>query len=260
MAATQANQGARRAKGTLTKKEVVREAIALIDKQGADACSMRNVASRVGVTAMALYSYVPSRDALLNDACEAFLGSIEMRPRPGELWDDTLIRCMHALRHACLRHPNLAALTNHPAVGGGLEPFMVRLRSLFLAQGMPEDVAIQLTVAADAFFAGFMLRAKQLIDRQEAQPAKASGGRVAGGGAQPAHPADATKRLALTSRVPGMLTGRGRYDEPPALNERWRKTLSAGYSSQSFENGLVIIVEGVRACMDPDPCDWRTLR
>lgn len=269
MATTQANQGARRAKGTLTKKEVVREAIALIDKQGADACSMRNVASRVGVTAMALYSYVPSRDALLNDACEAFLGSIEMRPRPGEMWDDTLIRCMHALRHACLRHPNLAALTNHPAVGGGLEPFMVRLRSLFLAQGMPEDVAIQLTVAADAFFAGFMLRSGQLMERvQEGDAAQLSAARKSKGvsdeastddrPATPAHPADASKRLAVASRVPGMLTGRGRQAPPFVPNEHWRRTTAAGYSSSSFGNGLVIIVEGLRACLAPDPCNWRT--
>ena len=194
-----AKNATRRAKGTLTKEEVVREAMRLIEQEGVDACSMRNVATRVGVTAMALYSYVPSRDALLNEACVAFLSTVDARPRPGERWDDTLIRCMRALRNACMQHPRIAALTNDPAVGAGLEPYLMRLRALFLAQGMPEEIAIQLTVAADAFFAGFMLRSGQLVERVHdgdgSQAATGRKGRAGTGDASasthsaaPAHP------------------------------------------------------------------------
>lgn len=264
-----AGTAVRRAKGTLTKEEVVREALRLIEEDGVEACSMRNVAKRVGVTAMALYSYVPSRDALLNEVCVAFLSAVEARPRPGERWDETLIRCMRLLRNECMQHPRIAALTNDPAVGAGLEPYLMRLRALFLAQGMPEEIAIQLTVAADAFFAGFMLRAGQLVERTregdgvqvaagrkgKSAPGDASTGSQAAG---PAHPADASKRLAVTSRVPGMLTGRTHQAPPPVPNEHWRRTTAAGYSASSFENGLLIIAEGLRACLDPYPCDWRT--
>lgn len=264
-----AKNATRRAKGTLTKEEVVREAMRLIEQEGVDACSMRNVATRVGVTAMALYSYVPSRDALLNEACVAFLSTVDARPRPGERWDDTLIRCMRALRNACMQHPRIAALTNDPAVGAGLEPYLMRLLALFLAQGMPEEIAIQLTVAADAFFAGFMLRSGQLVERVHdgdgSQAATGRKGRAGTGDASasthsaaPAHPADASKRLAVTSRVPGMLTGRTHQAPPPVPNEHWRRTTAAGYSASSFENGLLIIAEGLRACLDPYPCDWRT--
>lgn len=243
---------AKRAKGTLTKDDVMREALRLIDEEGIDACSMRSLAARIGVTAMALYSYVPSRDALLDEACRAFLAGVEVRARPGEFWDDSLVRCMHGLRRSCILHPRLARLTIHPSVGRGLEPFMLRMRSLFLAQGMPEDVAVQLTVATDAFFAGFMLRAGQLVERRSDESSEGEGRDVA-----LRHPADATNRLAVASRVPGLLTGRVREDAP-VLNERWRRTLSAGYSAQSFENGLVIIIEGVRSCVGSDSCDWRT--
>lgn len=264
-----AEAAVRRAKGTLTKEEVVREALRLIEREGVEACSMRNVAKRVGVTAMALYSYVPSRDALLNEVCVAFLSAVEARPRPGERWDETLIRCMRLLRNECMQHPRIAALTNDPAVGAGLEPYLMRLRALFLAQGMPEEIAIQLTVAADAFFAGFMLRSGQLVERVReddasrafaARKGKGVSGEASAGNhpSSPVHPADASKRLAVTSRVPGMLTGHTRQAPPPVPNEHWRRTTAAGYSSSSFENGLVIIAEGLRACLAPNPCDWRT--
>ena len=32
----------------------------------------------------------------------------------------------------------------------------------------------------------------------------------------------------------------------------------AGYSERSFENGLFVIIEGIRAGAAPDPCQWRT--
>ncbi len=247
----------RRAKGTLTKDEVLGEALSLIDEQGAASCSMRNLAARLGVTAMALYSYVPSRDALLNEACAAFLTGIELRAHPGERWDDTLIRCMRMLRNECVQHPRVAALLDDPAVGAGLEPFLMRLRTLFIRQGMPEEIAIQLSVAVDALFAGFMLRSGQLVERRaDAGDARGAGTSASGGRAS--HPADASKRLAVASRVPGMLTGRGRQDPPFVPNEHWRRTTEAGYSAASFENCLLIITEGLRACLAPNPCDWHT--
>ena len=60
------------------------------------------------------------------------------------------------------------------------------------------------------------------------------------------------------SRVPGMLTERGRQAPPFVPNKHWRRTTAAGYSAASFENCLLIITEGLRACLAPDPCDWRT--
>lgn len=48
-----------------TVDEVVHVAIALADEQGLAALTMRSVAARLGVRAMALYTYVPSRNVLV---------------------------------------------------------------------------------------------------------------------------------------------------------------------------------------------------
>lgn len=231
-----------RKKGTLTKEEVVRAALLLVNEAGPSGCSMRALGAKLGVSAMAVYGYVPSREALLNEACALFLSRIDTRSVPGEPWETTLLRTMHALRNACQQHPNVAALLNDPLVGEGLEPYMMRLRALFLAQGMPEEIAIQLVAIADSFFAGFVLRSKQRVEREKDKEQEP----------------ESTQQtsFAAVSRVPGMLTGRRETVARP--NDRWRKSVAAGYSARSFENGLYVIIEGIRAGAAPDPCEWRT--
>ena len=239
-----------RKKGTLTKEQVVRAALLLINEAGPDGCSMRALGAKLGVSAMAVYGYVSSREALLNEACALFLSRIDTRAVPGELWEDTLLRTMHSLRNACQAHPHVAQLLNDPLVGEGLEPYMMRLRALFLAQGMPEEIAIQLVAITDSFFAGFVLRSKQRVEREQEKKDAPRGSSQ--GDADAVQPAS----FAAVSRVPGLLTGR----REPALrpNERWRKSVAAGYSARSFENGLFVIIEGIRAGASPDPCNWRT--
>ena len=49
-----------------TARSILLAARALLDEGGAQAISMRKVAQRVGVTAMAIYRHFPDRDALVN--------------------------------------------------------------------------------------------------------------------------------------------------------------------------------------------------
>lgn len=49
-----------------TAERIARAARRLLDKQGADAVTMRRVAAAVGITAMAVYRHYPDRKGLLN--------------------------------------------------------------------------------------------------------------------------------------------------------------------------------------------------
>lgn len=53
-------------KRTLTVEQIVEAAVALADAEGIDNVSMRRVAERLGVGAMSLYRYVPSKAELLD--------------------------------------------------------------------------------------------------------------------------------------------------------------------------------------------------
>ena len=223
---------AQRKRGTLTKKEVVIAACRLIEEKGVDACSMRALGNKLGVTAMALYGYYPSHEALMNAVCECFLAHADTRPVPGERWDDTLYRTMTSLYMLCKQRPYVAEVMNHVEVGIGLEPYMMRLRKLFIDERMPEPIAIQVVAMADAYVAGFVARTRQRVVLGEAQD-------------QEVHEP--------VSRVQGLLTGRV-PDRGP--DKRWKQTVKASYGDRSFENGLFIITEGVRAGAAPDPCDW----
>ena len=239
----------KRKRGTLTKAEVIATAYAIIDADGVDACSMRALGSKLGVTAMAVYGYVPSREMLLNEVMARFLERVDTRAVRGEQWGETLLRTMHSLRKACIEHPHFAELMNNPCISDGLELYMMRLRAIYLAQGMPEEIAVQLLSIADAFFAGFCLRSSQRVEKGEEPSSLDSNAHGAGDGT----------RFATESRVPGMLTGhRAPTTRIVRPNERWRRTVKAGYSDRSFQTGLFVIIEGIRAGAAPDPCAWRT--
>jgi len=48
-----------------TKQKILKAACKLFDRKGADAVTMRRVATAVGITPMAIYRHFPNRDALL---------------------------------------------------------------------------------------------------------------------------------------------------------------------------------------------------
>ena len=150
-----------RKKGTLTKDEIVQCAFNLIANKGTEGCSMRALGNELGVSAMALYGYIPSRESLLNEVVERFLKTVDTRALRGERWEDTLIRTTLSLRRAFVSSPHFAELMCDPCVGPGIEPYMLELRLIYLGQGMPEDIAVQLIAITDSYLTGLALRARQ---------------------------------------------------------------------------------------------------
>src|SRR5580658_8888177 len=79
-------------------------ALALADESGLGAVTMQAVATRLGVTPMALYRHVGTKAELLDGLVERLLG--ELAPLPAELsWDDRLAAAAHGIRAVARRHP-----------------------------------------------------------------------------------------------------------------------------------------------------------
>ena len=72
-----------------TAERIARVALAMLEKQGPEAVSMRRVAERVGITPMAIYHHFPNREALLNTITDRefrkLLSHIESHPLEGTL-------------------------------------------------------------------------------------------------------------------------------------------------------------------------------
>lgn len=99
----------RRKPRDLTREKIVSAALALVDRTGADAITMRGVADAVGVTPMALYNHFSSKRDLLLAIAESVIGAAEFDSGQAD-WRDRVRHCFNVLRNLCLRHPGLPRL------------------------------------------------------------------------------------------------------------------------------------------------------
>jgi AcrR family transcriptional regulator len=106
-------------KRALTLKGIVEAAVRVGAAEGLEAVSMSRVASELGVSPMALYRYVPSKNDLLTLMMDAVFGSPPPMPDRGERdWRAALSDWMWAMRAALGRHPWMmrAPITGPPSM------------------------------------------------------------------------------------------------------------------------------------------------
>lgn len=93
---------------TLTRERVLAAAVALADREGLAAVSMRRVGQEVGVEAMSLYTHVKGKDDLLAAMADSVVGEIAVAlPGPGQPtdWKALLRATIMEARAVMLRHP-----------------------------------------------------------------------------------------------------------------------------------------------------------
>ena len=74
----------------LSRDLIVEQAFALIDEAGLEAFSLRALGRRLQASPMALYTYFPSKDALVDAVFARMRDEYDNAPVPGERWDDTV--------------------------------------------------------------------------------------------------------------------------------------------------------------------------
>lgn len=220
-----AEQGKQAQRAALTAEGIVEIATELIEREGLAAFTMRSLGRELGVSAMAVYGYFPSREALLAAVLERFMAGLDTDPIPGERWDDTLRRTMGSIYRMEVAHPQLASIEVNPSAGyEGLAEHTEKIVNLHLAQGMPESVLRQAWALVDAYLTGFV--GNTLAMRYwNAQSATESAGK-----------GDASSR------------------------PLWQSVVGDAYTEDAFAHGVEIIIQGIRSLAAPDPCEWSTPR
>ena len=105
----------------LRMSDVVRKAVALADREGLGALSMRRLAEELGVTAMSLYTYVPGKGELLDLMTDAVCAETARPEHEGRPWRDRLTGIAHENWALYQRHPWLLQVaTNRPVLGPNL--------------------------------------------------------------------------------------------------------------------------------------------
>jgi AcrR family transcriptional regulator len=95
----------RRGRG-LSRDRVLRSAVEFADESGIESVTMRRLAGRLGVEAMALYNHVANKEALLDGMVGVVLAEInDATTDIGGPWKPALRRRILAAREVMLRHP-----------------------------------------------------------------------------------------------------------------------------------------------------------
>ncbi len=152
----------------LDRRRILGAAVEFIDSRGLGALTMRRLGAHLGVEAMALYRYVPSRENLLDGVVETVIdelyGDPDVHLAPGNGWQDYLQRLAHGVRRIALAHPEVFPLVaTRPPAAPWVRPPLRSLRwveSFLVAlidSGFSQEAAVSAYRAYSSFLLGHLL-------------------------------------------------------------------------------------------------------
>lgn len=146
---------------SLSLAEVVAAAVELADAEGLEALSMQRLAGRLGVTTMALYRYVPSKEDLVLLAVDAAGAGAPDLPLAGEGWRQGLERWARAQDALLRRHPWIVRVPiSTPPMGPGQVAWMEAFLRCLADTGLTPDERIGIL----NLVSGFVLQHRRLYD------------------------------------------------------------------------------------------------
>jgi AcrR family transcriptional regulator len=94
---------------TLNRERVILQALAILDREGPEAITVRRLADQLAVSPMAVYNHVASKKDLLESVAAHIVTSIDFSSRSSD-WRKRVCTCFRRLRQGCLRHPHVIPL------------------------------------------------------------------------------------------------------------------------------------------------------
>ena len=140
----------------LSREHIVRAAIEIADEEGIQALSFRRMAAKLGVSTMALYWYVDSKEDVLDLMVDAVYAEMTFpQPSSESWWADCMILATQ-VRKVMQRHPWLASLSNNrPLLGPNAlklhECLLTTLSTLALDKSMTLAIAEMIGVYVRGF-------------------------------------------------------------------------------------------------------------
>jgi AcrR family transcriptional regulator len=135
----------RRERPALNRDLIVSEAVRLLDSEGIDALSMRRLATRLGAGATSLYSYIDSKDDLIELVVDEIYRQIQVPDATSAVsWRAAITRSAHSMRLIILQHPWVVSVLGDAGLAY-LGPNMMRMSdgmlALFQAAGFAAEEA-----------------------------------------------------------------------------------------------------------------------
>ena len=167
-AAAGSNGGLAAGRSGLDRQRILAAAVQFIDRHGVHELTMRRLGAELSVEAMALYRYVPGREALLDGIVDTVVdelfGDPDVHFEADAGWVDYLHRLAHGLRRIALAHPEVFPLVaTRPPAAPWVRPPLRSLRWIesmlraLTSAGFTGDDAATVYKAFSSFLLGHLL-------------------------------------------------------------------------------------------------------
>jgi TetR/AcrR family transcriptional regulator, tetracycline repressor protein len=163
----------------LTRAQIVAAAIALVDRDGLAALSMRRLAADLGVGPMSLYYHVPDKAALEDLIFDAVMGEVDFSADdPSLAVEERAVGLGNALRAALLTHPNAVpiTLTRSARSPGQLRPVEMMLGILYDVGLHPTDAIAAVDIIGQYVFGTTLAYVNHLSQPDESTSVPEAGG------------------------------------------------------------------------------------
>lgn len=208
----------------LTADRVIDGAMALADRIGVDALTIRKIAAEIGAKPMSIYHHVPNKDAIIDRMVDRVFAEIEPPPTGADWRSAIVVRC-RSMRAVLLAHPWAAPLMESrtspgPATLGHHDAVL----GCFRTAGFSLALTGHAYAVIDAFMYGFALQETTLPAIGGEDMAEVAG--------------------AIVADLPD--------ERFPHLTEYTRdRVLQPGYDfGNEFEAGLELILDGLSAALE----------
>jgi len=149
-----------RTRKPLTKERVLEKAIALADKEGIEALSMRKLGQALGVEAMSLYNHVANKGELVAGMVDHVVEQFEL-PDDEPRWDAAIRRCAISAHDLLIEHQWACTLALVPSdtrtIAGPRIRYMEWLLRRLREAGFSAELAYSAYHTLDSHIFGFTL-------------------------------------------------------------------------------------------------------
>ncbi|GII31685.1 TetR/AcrR family transcriptional regulator [Planotetraspora mira] len=150
----------------LTRERIVDAAFVVLDRDGFDKLSMRQVAAELGVAVSALYVHVDDKDELLRLMYNRLFEGVDLPEPDPETWQEQIKDFARSGRERLLRHRDMARISMaHVPFTVELLPHIEKLFAILRAGGLPDNV---MAIAGDllsTYMDGFTLEENMWRER-----------------------------------------------------------------------------------------------
>ncbi len=130
-------------RGTLSQALILRTALAIIDSDGLAGLTVRKLAERLGVSAMAIYRHYKNKAEIERELVDLVVGDYDVTSHNEEDWREWIFKTYANMRDALCAHPGVMPLLDNASYQGAKSLAVADriLRELLAAGLTPEQAA-----------------------------------------------------------------------------------------------------------------------